>query len=135
MPAAPYAVRRAEADTVTPAVLAGAWTGRWTADRGAGSGSAGLVVTPLASSGGRVIGQFTFVRGARTHTARREGAVVDAALRFALVDGGQIVLRSPDEGHLVGKFDDRRGILPAARGTLDLTRARGRRDADGPPAR
>lgn len=116
-------VRRAEAGTVAPATLAGAWSGRWTADGEARSGSAGLVLTPLASSGGRVIGQFTFVRGARTHTARREGAVVDGALRFALVDGGAIVLRPVDENHLVGEFDDRRGVLPAARGALDLTRA------------
>lgn len=115
-------VRRAEAGPVTPTTLAGAWSGRWTADGETRSGSAGLVLTSL-SSGSRVMGHFTFVRGARTHTARREGAVVDGALRFSLVDGGQIVLRPVDADHLVGEFVDRRGVLPTVRGVLDLTRA------------
>lgn len=97
--------------------LAGAWVGHWTRASGGQSQPVEISITP-STDPARIVGQFTFLTGAQSWTARREGVVVDDAVRFELAGGGSIALRSEPHGQLSGSFEAPSGRLPAERGLL-----------------
>lgn len=105
------------------APLAGAWTGHWTPAGDRRPQPVELIVAPGDASD-RIVGQFTFLSGAQSWTARRIGLVVDGALRFELLGGGTIVLGAEQEGELSGTFEAPSGRLPATQGSIRLRRAR-----------
>jgi len=106
----------------SPATLAGAWTGHWTASESAAAGPVEVIITSDADRG-PILAQFTFVHGARAVTSRRQGLAVDGGVRFEAPDDGEIVLRLEAPGRLVGDFSGTR-TLPAPRGGIELTRTR-----------
>jgi hypothetical protein len=104
----------------SPAAFVGSWAGHWTA----GSSPQPVeIVIGAASRSARIVAQFTFVTGAHSWSARREGVVVDDAARFELPGGGAIVLRAGTDS-LEGTFEAPSGQLPAQRGSLVVTRVR-----------
>jgi hypothetical protein len=117
----------AAAPLTKPDSLLGAWAGHWRTETPAAHGSAELVVAVVAGRDA-LVGQFTFVTGGTTRSLRYEGHIVEGALRFPLVGDGRIVLEpeaapSPDSARkLRGSWKDDRGALPAARGTIELSR-------------
>jgi hypothetical protein len=112
---------------VTTERLIGTWNGHWTVP-GEATSRTGQVELILGRIPGRdgVLGQFTFVTGATSHTLRHEGRIEDGTVRFPLVGGGQIVLdplhaaRPGAAAALEGEWVDTRGALPGRTGTLAL---------------
>jgi hypothetical protein len=117
-PASETAPRLPAVDT-----LIGAWNGQWAAENEAGRGSVEVVLSRAATPRA-VLGHFTFLAGADSRTARLPGIVADGTVTFDLVGGGEIVLRRVDGHHLEGEFVDPRGVLPATRGSIRVTRVR-----------
>ncbi|MBI2206512.1 MAG: hypothetical protein HYU41_21985 [Candidatus Rokubacteria bacterium] len=105
------------------AALVGAWTGQWTAAPDSRPRPLEMILT-RGRSDGVVVGQFTFLTTGHAWTARREGVVVDGAVRFELPAGGAIVVRVIDADRLTGEFTGAQGALPAERGSFELSRAR-----------
>jgi hypothetical protein len=103
--------------------LGGAWSGHWIDERDGRQRPAELIITG-GLDGSRVVGQLTLLGGARTWTARYEGAITDGVVRFPLPAGGALVVRRADADHLTGEFTAPGGPLPAPAGTLDLNRVR-----------
>jgi hypothetical protein len=103
--------------TPTEAV-GGAWNGAWRTPH-AHSGSAGAVLS--VGERGDVMGQFTFVSGAMSRSARYHGSVCGGAVTFPLASGGQITL-TLDGTRLLGRFRGPDTVLPAGEGTIEMTR-------------
>jgi hypothetical protein len=111
-----------------------AWRGRWTAAASAAGpsptgGSVELLLSRVAGST-TVVGQFTFVVGAQTRTMRYEGQLTGGQVRFDLGADGRLVLDPPENAAggpaatRSGEWVDDQAFLPAARGTLELSRVR-----------
>jgi hypothetical protein len=111
-----------QASPPAAATLLGAWSGQWQADSGNARGQVEAIITRGAADD-VVVGQFTFLHGARSLTARREGTLGDGAVRFDLLGGGELVLRPSGINEIAGGFTGAQAALPVASGTLRLVRA------------
>jgi hypothetical protein len=109
------------ATSATP--LAGAWSGHWVDARDGRQRPAEMIIMPGRGTSA-VVAQLTLLGGARAWTARYNGVAADGAARFALPEGGTIVVRRAGEDHLTGEFAAPGGSLPAPAGSLDLSRVR-----------
>ena len=103
--------------------LVGTWSGSWTAEDGRRHGSLDVFITGYPTLP-NLLGDFGFAIGSESHTQRGYGLLVRESARFALADGGEIVLRLAGRNRLVGSFVDGGVMLPAARGHVELIRAR-----------
>jgi hypothetical protein len=110
--------------------LLGTWNGRWAAASGTSAQDDVELIVARVPGGGNLIGQFTFVVGGTSRTARYVGSLENGVLRFPLIGDGRIVLHaapSPSPGStlaLEGEWVDRRGALPAPAGRIELRRVR-----------
>lgn len=110
-------VGAADSDT-----FAGAWSGQWKASDSPATGPVEVIFIEGGRAGG-VLGQFTFVHGAKVLSARREGTAIDGRARFETPSDGRIVLRMEGPDRIVGDFTAG-PMLPEAGGSLELRRAR-----------